>query len=125
MSLNIYNEAASKAGIHNQVKFGNPSLETASADSKRRMEDKIQSLKVEASRRMKDLVRDVVQLQVDGGALDYLDVMELEVLVSRIDDLTADDFRLVEPIVDALIPKPTGQKINLEDEGINIPEDQQ
>lgn len=110
MSIQLHTEMVQKAAANNIAKFGQ-------ADNR--------LLKIESCRKMQDLVNQVVERQVDAGALDHLNTQELQLLVSRVNDLTADDFKLVEAIVEALVPKPTGETISLEDEGINVPEDKQ
>lgn len=110
MGLKMHLELVKDAAAYNQTRHGQP---------------RNKLLKINACRQMKELVADVVERQVEGGALNHLRTQELELLTSRIDDLSSDDFKLVDAIVEALVPRPTGQKINLEDEGINIPEDKQ
>lgn len=108
MSLNLHAQMLQDAAAHNQSK-------NDVADDR--------LLKRHAMRQMQELVADVVEHQCSTGALDHLNHEELQLLTKRLPDLTADDFKLVEAIVEALIPKPTGKTISLENEGINIPDD--
>lgn len=107
MSLKLYTEKVKNAGLQNQATHGH------------RINNPV--LKVGAGLKMKVLVSSVVEYQIANGALDHLSNRDLQLLVHRIDDLQPVDFKLVEAIVEALIPTPTGKSINLEDEGINVP----
>lgn len=71
---------------------------------------------------MRDLVSDVVEQQVRDGAFDRLTLPELQLLTLRLPELSADDFQIVDAIVDAVIPPPSEDTITLRNRGVNIPE---
>lgn len=107
MSLKLYIQKVQEAAAHNQTVHGNPDTKL---------------LVTHIQRQMRDLVAEVVERQVSLGALNHLSTAELQLLAQRLPELEVDDFKLVEAIVEALVPQPTGDSINLENRGINIPE---
>lgn len=108
MGLKLHTEMVKDAAAHNQCKFG-------------QADDRL--LKRHITRQMKELVTNVIEREIDAGAITGLTTEELQLLSSRLPDLGPDDFKLTEAIVEALVPQSTGQKINLDNEGINIPDD--
>jgi hypothetical protein len=105
--MKAYVQKVKEAGIHNQTVYGNPDTAT---------------LRAHIARQMRDLVSDVVEQQVRDGAFDRLTLPELQLLTLRLPELSADDFQIVDAIVDAVIPPPSEDTITLRNRGVNIPE---
>lgn len=70
-----------------------------------------------------DKVRATVEAEFAAGAVDDLSHEELVLLTQRLEEPNATEFELVRVLVDALVPRPTGEGIRLNDRGVNVPED--
>jgi hypothetical protein len=106
--MRIYNTAVRRKAMHLTTEFG--------PDSDHLLREKIRE-------QVLDKVRATVESELGDGVLNDLSHEELVLLSQRLEEPNATEFELVRVLVDALVPRPTGEGIRLNDRGVNVPED--